>query len=101
MYRRYHADGTFAGDVVTLESDPRPGEPLLARVIERGKRLASPALDSARAHALAQLERLPAPLRSLEAALAPYPVEIAPALRAAAEAVDRTTGCASFSSAAT
>ncbi len=101
VYRRYHADGTFAGDVVTLESDPRPGEPLLARVIERGKRLASPALDSARAHALAQLERLPAPLRSLEAAGAPYPVEIAPGLRALAESVDRTTGCASFSSAAT
>jgi hypothetical protein len=47
----------------------------------RGQRLPQPALVESRAHFLEQLRRLPARL--------PYPVEIAPALRALAEEVDR------------
>jgi nicotinate phosphoribosyltransferase len=90
VYRHYDAGGEFARDVVTLEDDPQPGEPLLAPVMHAGRRLASPALADSRARAAAQLARLPAPLRGLEPAAHPYEVEIAPALRALADAVDRS-----------
>jgi nicotinate phosphoribosyltransferase len=92
VYRRSAADGMFCGDVVTLESDPQPGEPMLVKVISRGERLPQPSLEAARARALAQLERLPPGLRSLHEAAVPYPVEIAPALRLLADSVDRDTG---------
>lgn len=91
VYRRYAADEQFAGDVVTLETDPQDGEPLLEPVMERGRKRALPSLQAARIHASQQLERLPERLRSLEAAPFPYPVEIAPALKALAEEVDRAT----------
>ena len=89
VYRHYGADGVFARDVVTLEADVQPGEPLLRPVMQGGRRLLFPPLAEARAHAAAQLARLPAPLRSLQPAPQPYPVEISPALRALADAVDR------------
>ena len=91
VYRTSHGDGTFAHDVVTLESDRQEGEPLVVPVMRQGRRLAQPALEASRRHALEQLARLPAPLRSLEAAAEPYPVAIAPALEALAAAVDRAT----------
>jgi nicotinate phosphoribosyltransferase len=91
VYRHYAADGSFERDVVTLESDLRAAAPLLRKVMEGGRRLAQPSLDSVRAHALSELGRLPETLRTLHAAPAPYPVEIAPALRALAHEVDRTT----------
>jgi nicotinate phosphoribosyltransferase len=91
VYRHYGTGGEFARDVVTLETDARPGEPLLRPVMREGRRLASPALAESRAHAAAQLARLPAPLRALQPAAHPYPVEIAPALRALADAVDRAS----------
>jgi len=89
VYRHYGADGVFARDVVTLEADVQPGEPLLRPVMQGGRRLLSPPLAEARARAAAQLARLPAPLRSLQPAPQLYPVEISPALRALADAVDR------------
>jgi nicotinate phosphoribosyltransferase len=86
VYRRY-VDGRMAGDVVTLESDPQPGEPLLAPVMQGGRRLAPPpALVDARLHAATQLARLPEPLRRLEAF--DYPVAIAPGLHELAAEVD-------------
>jgi len=91
VYRRYAADGTLAGDAVTLEGDPQEGAALLAPVMRDGKRVApAPALDAIRVHAAAELARLPGALRGLEEAPA-YPVEIAPALRRLAAEVDRTT----------
>jgi nicotinate phosphoribosyltransferase len=36
VFRRLDADGRMAYDVVTLESDPQPGEPLLAPVMRGG-----------------------------------------------------------------
>ena len=89
VYRHYASDGTLSRDVVTVETDARDGEPLLRPVMERGRRLPQPTLAAARAHALSQLARLPAPLRALQAAAMAYPVEIAPALRALAGEVDR------------
>lgn len=91
VYRRYAAGGAFAGDVVTVEGDAQAGDPLLRPVMERGRRLPAPRLDSARSHALEQLSRLPEALRALRPAAAPYPVEIAQALRSLAVEVDRQT----------
>jgi len=91
VYRQSDARA-FTRDVVTLEDDPREGEPLLAPVMEDGRRIVSlPDLAAIRAHAAAELARLPDALRGLDAADPPYPVEIAPPLAALADAVDRAT----------
>jgi nicotinate phosphoribosyltransferase len=90
VYRQHDADGFMTGDVVTLESDQQPGEPLLLPMMQGGRRLAvAPTLQAIRNHAAENLSRLPAPLRRLEEDFA-YRVEIAPALRDLAAAVDRT-----------
>jgi nicotinate phosphoribosyltransferase len=81
VYRHYTDAGRFARDVVTLEGDGQGGEPLVQPVMVHGRRLPQPALVESRAHCLAELRRLPERL--------PYPVEVAPALRALAERVDR------------
>ena len=82
VYRRYAPDGTAAGDVVTLHDDAQSGEALLFRVMERGLRLPQPSLEESRERCLRSLARLPKAF--------PYPVEISPALRAAADEVDRS-----------
>jgi Nicotinic acid phosphoribosyltransferase len=76
-------------DVLTLESDPQPGTPLLERVMADGQRLRpAPDLDTTlRAHAAAQLAALPQALRRLEPG-AVYEVEIAPALQQLADRLD-------------
>ena len=91
VYRSRSADGAFTRDVVTLESDPQPGEPLLQAVMQGGRRLPAPSLEASRRRTLDQLACLPAGLRSLKPAAALYPVEIAPALQALAAEVDRAT----------
>jgi nicotinate phosphoribosyltransferase len=91
VYRHRAAGGTFARDVVTLENDVQPGEPLLEPVMRGGRRLPAPTLEASRKRALEQLARLPAALRALEPAAEPYRVEISPALRALADEVDRQT----------
>ncbi len=68
VYRRYHADGTIAGDVVALigEADGRRAA-VAARHAQRQAR--APAcldLAKARAHAAASLAQLPEALRRLE-----------------------------------
>jgi len=88
VYRHQDAEGRMARDVVTLESDAQPGEPLLIPVMRGGRRLTqAPALPDVRRHAAANLARLPEPLRRLEAF--DYPVEISPALHELAAEVDR------------
>jgi nicotinate phosphoribosyltransferase len=63
--------------------------PLLEPVMRAGKRTGPlPQLTAIRERAAAELERLPAPLRSLQPA-EPYPVEIAAALQELAREVDR------------
>lgn len=90
VYRRHDADGCMAGDMVTLETDPQPGEPLLIPVMRGGCRVApAPSLAEVRRHAAENLARLPQPLRRLEAF--DYRVEIAPALHDLAAEVDRST----------
>jgi len=93
VYRHYDARDRLEHDVVTVESDTQPGEPLLVPVMKNGRRLhAAEALDLARNRAAAQLASLPERLRSLETSEVPYRVEIAPALRRLAAEVDRMTG---------
>ena len=80
----------MAGDVVTLETDPQPGEPLLIPVMRGGVRVAPlPDLAAVRRHAADNLAQLPEPLRHLEAF--EYPVEIAPALHELVAQVDSST----------
>ena len=92
VYRRYAPDGRFAGDTVTAEADQQPGEPLLEQVMAGGRRVAPlPAAAEARDRARAQLAHLPEGLTRLDAAPAPYPVEIAASLHALAAEVDAAT----------
>ena len=89
VYRARSEQGLFIRDVVTLEGDPQPGEPLLQLAMQGGRRLPAPPLEASRRRLLDQLASLPPALHSLGRAAAPYPVEIAPALHALAAEVDR------------
>jgi nicotinate phosphoribosyltransferase len=77
------------GDCLALEGHDKDGEPLLALVMQNGKRVrvAEP-LDEIKRRARRELERLPEPLRRLQPD-ATYAVEIAPELVALAAEVDR------------
>jgi nicotinate phosphoribosyltransferase len=89
VWRRFGADGRMAGDVLSVEDDAQPGEPLIEEVMRAGRRLGSPrTLAEIRAHAARELERLPDSLRSLDGA-APYPVTFGDALTRLSSEVDR------------
>jgi nicotinate phosphoribosyltransferase len=89
VYRSYDAAGRIASDVVTLESDAQPGEPLIMPMMRDGKRLAPAAtLGDIRKHAATNLARLPELLRQLQEPYE-YRVEISSALRELAQQVDR------------
>lgn len=87
VYRRYEND-VMAGDVLTLESDPQEGVPLLEPVMRGGKRV-TPAisLQDMRECTRKNVAALPEHLRSLEKAPA-YPVRVSDALRDLASEVD-------------
>ena len=92
VFRHLAADGTIDHDVLTVQGDPQAGTPLLKPVMRNGKRIAAPEpLAAIRARTAEELARLPAPLRNLAPAFPPMRVEVAPALRALADAVDRAT----------
>jgi nicotinate phosphoribosyltransferase len=81
VWRCYGGDGRMAGDIISIEGDDQPGETLIHEVMRAGKRLgARLSLDDIRAHAATQLERLPAPLRTLTPG-ATYEVEVGRALK--------------------
>jgi nicotinate phosphoribosyltransferase len=89
VYRDYDDAGRMAGDVITLETDARRGEPLLVPVMKSGRRRAPAAgLDEARQRAIAGIAKLPLRLRALERA-EPLPVEISSQLKALAAQADR------------
>jgi nicotinate phosphoribosyltransferase len=89
VFRRYAADGRMAEDTLTVEDDIQAGEPLIHPVMRAGARASrAPTLEEIRAHALSQLALLPDALRALEGESS-YPVRIAPAIHALADAVDR------------
>lgn len=70
----------MAGDTITLEAERPEGEPLLRKVMEKGRRLGQPADLAAISRTVAeQLRTLPENLRRLESD-PPYEVRISPAL---------------------
>ena len=74
--------------ILTLEDDPQEGEPLIQPVMRAGQRLnAATPLTALRERAHNQLTRLPQGLRTLEKG-PDYPVQVSPALRDLAKAVD-------------
>jgi nicotinate phosphoribosyltransferase len=78
----------MAGDVLSVEHDEQPGEPLIQVVMQGGKRIGSaPTLDAIRARAARDLERLPEPLRKLEPGTS-YPVEVSEVLKRLVAEVD-------------
>ena len=88
VFRRYDEAGRMHNDILSLEGDQQEGEPLILPVMEGGRRLTPPEpLQRSRERALAELERLPEPLKSLEAAPI-YPVTVAQALKNLASEVD-------------
>ena len=88
VWRAYDADGRMRGDILSLESDKQPGEPLIVPVMRAGKRIATaPTLAQIRARATADLARLPGPLTRLEQGF-DYPVNVADALAALAKQID-------------
>ena len=93
VWRRFGSDGRMTGDVLSVESDDQPGEPLIRPVMRGGRRLGPrPSLDQCRAHAARELDRLPALLRELKPG-AGYSVVVAEALvRLAAEVDQRQAG---------
>jgi nicotinate phosphoribosyltransferase len=91
VWRTYGTDGRMAGDILSLETDRRPGEALIIPVMSAGKRIApSPTLAQIRERAARELARLPEPLRRLETGFE-YPVKIADALKALAVKADEKT----------
>jgi nicotinate phosphoribosyltransferase len=89
VWRRYGPDGRMAGDVLSVEVDAQPGEPLIQPVMQAGRRLGAPlAMAEARARAARDLARLPEPLRRLEPGPS-YPVHVGDALAGFAADVDR------------
>jgi nicotinate phosphoribosyltransferase len=87
VWRTYDADGRMRGDILSLETDRQPGEPLIVPVMRAGKLIASlPALAQIREHAAHDLKRLAGPLARLESGFE-YTVQVADALRALAEQI--------------
>jgi nicotinate phosphoribosyltransferase len=75
VYRFHDAAGGYCEDVIARDTEYYPNaEPLLLRVMERGKRLRdSPGLQSVQTHARKELAKLPATCRRLRDPQ-PYPV---------------------------
>lgn len=89
VFRSHDAAGRIASDIVTLETDAQPGEPLIKLVMRGGKRLAAATpLADIRSHAAASLARLPEPLRQLKEPF-DFRVEISSALHELAQQVDQ------------
>lgn len=92
VWRRYANDGRMAGDLVSIESEARGGEPLLRPMMRGGRRVGTTeTLSDIRARAARELERLPPAQRSLEPGGA-YPVEISESLVALAVSFDSRDG---------
>lgn len=81
IFREQH-DGVFRGDVIGRWHEELPGQPLLSKVMERGRRLDSHErdLDRMRGNASASLARLPEAVRALPSADPDYPVRVSDAL---------------------
>jgi nicotinate phosphoribosyltransferase len=84
VWRTYDADGRMCGDILSLESDTQPGEPLVVPIMHGGKLIAPlPTLAQSRERAARDLKRLAGPLARLESGFE-YTVQVAEPLRALA-----------------
>jgi nicotinate phosphoribosyltransferase len=63
VYRRFHPDGTLAGDVLALEDEMLDGTPLLEPFMRAGKRLRQTDLAGARERCRRNLEAMPGAAR--------------------------------------
>jgi nicotinate phosphoribosyltransferase len=89
VWRRYGINGQIAGDVLSLEGDGQPGEPLIEAVMRGGRKLRpAPTLAEIRDRTARGLDRLPEALRRLEPN-ASISVEVGGALARLVNAVDR------------
>jgi nicotinate phosphoribosyltransferase len=89
VWRQYGPDGRLQRDILSVEDDDQPGEPLIQPVFKNGRRLQpQPTLAEIRARAARDLERLPEPLRRLEPGTT-YPVEVTEKLARLAAEVDQ------------
>jgi nicotinate phosphoribosyltransferase len=81
VFRFLDDKGNFVKDVIALEDEKINGEPLLVKVMEKGKIVYDlPSLEEIRKRALDNLERLPEKYKRLRGA-AKYPVRLSPKLR--------------------
>jgi nicotinate phosphoribosyltransferase len=81
VFRLRDAEGSFVKDVIALEDEKVDGEPLLVKVVEKGKVVYDfPTLEEIRERALENLSRLPEKYKRLRNA-AKYPVELSPKLK--------------------
>jgi nicotinate phosphoribosyltransferase len=88
VWRRYGPDGRMRQDILSLENDAQPGEPLIQAVMKNGHRLQpGPSLAELQSRAARDLERLPEPLRRLDPD-ARYAVTVSEALTQLAGEVD-------------
>ena len=89
VWRQYGPDCRMTGDIISIETDKQPGEPLIEMVMQGGRRIRpSPALSQIRDRAAHNLQLLPEQLRHLATNFS-YPVKIADALIELTKQVDR------------
>ncbi|VVM06192.1 nicotinate phosphoribosyltransferase [Methylacidimicrobium tartarophylax] len=93
VFRQYDPAGKIASDLVALDGEDHPGEPLLRPVMKGGERLFSPeTLLAARERSARGLASLPEELRVLTPAAAPYPVRFSGRLEELRRSLDRVLG---------
>ena len=93
VFRERTASGEYRCDRVARADEQPGGEPLLIEVMRNGRRsVPSPALPAVREHCSNEMRALPAQLRELSPAVAPYPVSISDTLQAMAAGIDLQTG---------
>ncbi|MDD2677494.1 MAG: nicotinate phosphoribosyltransferase, partial [Methylacidiphilaceae bacterium] len=91
VFRQYGPSGKIASDLVALDGEDHPGEPLLLPVMKGGERLSPPeTLLAARERSARGLASLPEELRVLTPAAAPYPVRFSGQLEELRRSLDRT-----------
>ena len=88
---RIDRDGIADHDVLGRRDEQLDGRPLLQQVMAHGTRCSAGrvTLDEARAHARAELDRLPAAIRGIEPARPPYRVEFSATLAGDSNAIRR------------
>lgn len=88
VHRQTDEQGVMRADTLTLAHEPAEGTALLQMVMRAGKRTdPPPTLTSARAHAAAELSRLPSELKRLSAN-SRYPVVVSAGLQELAQTID-------------